>query len=281
MRYFTAGFYAVTLAAAMAFAAQAQERSREAVAGESPVSSSLASQGARAASAPIPQDGPYAGTASTVSNSNIPAGAGASQSQPALNYPQVPNLKGTSFGSINAYVRWEIYSDYMQSHFMMDPFYFRRFYRNVEPLITPEMLRMSTSEPLQSSTLMLASAEELRALIAILKAGGTVSKKDIAARTQAIRKLAGRIRKDQSLLFLDQRKKTDILKGQKPESLGIGAIEQLCAIAADLHSQLAGMNRQTATSTISVHTLTQPSIESLSSGIEKLAKVIEDSARQI
>jgi len=129
--------------------------------------------------------------------------------------------------------------------------------------------------------MMLSSVNELQKLIAALKTGEPVSKKEITSKLQAIRKLAGNIRKDQLLLFIDQRKKIDILKGQDPENLGLSAISQLCEIATELHSQLAGLNRQTTTSTISVYTLTQPSIESLSSGIEKLTKVIEDSAKGI
>lgn len=111
----------------------------------------------------------------------------------------MPRLGGTSFGSSSTYLRWETYSYHMLNHFMVDPYYFNRFYRNVEPLITPELLKLSTAEPLEASTMMLSSANELQALIAALKAGEPVSRQEIASRTQAIRKLASKIRKDQSL----------------------------------------------------------------------------------
>jgi hypothetical protein len=282
MRHSTLGWCVAILASVVIFPAQAQERSRQSV-DEPSANISSGSQGGgsfSAAPAASSQGTPSGGATSSTSGGSI-AGGGFSQSQPASNFPQIPKLGSTSFGSTGTYLRWETYSYYMLNRFMMDPFYFNRFYRNVEPLITPELLRLSTAEPLKASTMMLSSANELQALIAALKAGEPVSRQEIASRTQAIHKLAGKIRKDQSLSFIDQRNKIDILKGRNPEDLGLSAISQLCEIATALHSQLAGMNRQTSTSTISVHTLTQPSIGSLSSGIEKLAKVIEDSAKRI
>ena len=272
------------LAAIAVIPARAQERIHEMISDASSANIPSGGQaGQSVSSAPaVNSQGTFSGGGNlSTSSGSIGGGAGFSQSQPAWHFPPMPRLDGTSFGSSSAYIKWETYSDYMLNHFMMDPLYFNRFYRNVEPLITPDLLKLSTAEPLRASTMMLSSATELQALIEALKAGELVSKKEIASRTQVIRKLAGKIRKDQSLSFIDQRKRIDILKGRNPEGLGLGAISQLCEIATALHTQLAGMNLQTSTSTISIHTLTQPSIESLSSGVEKLAKVIEDSAKKI
>jgi hypothetical protein len=282
MRRSTLGWCAAILAIIVIVPAQAQERSRQAVQdGPAANTSSRASEGGSTPANSGAGSQGMSSSGTTGSTSGRTGGGDSAQSQPVSNFPQMPKLSGTSFGSSSTYARWENYSNYLMNRFMMNPYYFNRFYRNVEPLITPELLKISTTEPLKASTTMLSSINELQAMIAALNAGKPVSRKEITAKTQAIRKLAEKIRKDQSLAFIDQRRKIDILKRKPAQSLGLDAISQLCEIAADLHSQLTGLNRQTSTSTISVHTLTQPSIESLSSGIEKLAKAIEDSAKRI
>jgi hypothetical protein len=193
----------------------------------------------------------------------------------------VPKLQGTSFNSVNTYYAWNSFYDYLHFRYMMNALYFTRFYRNVEPLVTPQLLRLTTREPLRLSMQMMTAVDELEAMLEALQAGKQVSKQDISAKAQEIRDLAKKVRQDQALTFIDQRKDKDIFKGDNIENLGLQAISQLREMVTDLNTQLKSLYTQNATSTISVSTLTQPSFESLSKGIEKLSRVIENSAKKI
>lgn len=196
-------------------------------------------------------------------------------------YNPVPKLGGTSFNSVNTYFAWQDYYYYLRTRYLMNSLYFTRFYRNVEPLVTPQLLRLTTREPLRLSMQMMTAVDELEAMLQARLAGKPVSKQDIATKAQEIRELAKKIRQDQALSFIDQRKEKDVLKGNNIEKLGLEAISQLREMVTDLHTQLKSMYTQNTTSTISVNSLTQPSFESLSRGIEKLSRAIENTAKKI
>jgi hypothetical protein len=118
-------------------------------------------------------------------------------------------------------------------------------------------------------------------MVSDLQAGKPVRKEDISEKAQAIREMAKKIRRDNSLAFIDQRTDKSTPKNEDFDNLGLEAVRQLRQMVTDLNTQLKGMYNQQTTSTVSVHSLTQPSFESLSKGIEKLTKVIESSARRL
>ena len=193
----------------------------------------------------------------------------------------VPRLQGTSFATVNTWIAWQTFYSYLSMQYLLSGNYFNRFYRNVEPLVTPQLLRLTTREPLRLSMEMMNAADQLEALLQDRQAGKPVTREQIADKAQEIRDLSKRIRHDQALTFIDQRKEMDLLKGDSIESKGMEAISQLREMATDLNTQLREMYSQSSTSTVSVTTLTQPSLASLSKGIEKLSKVIESSAKKI
>jgi len=196
-------------------------------------------------------------------------------------YAPVPKLQGTSFNSINTYYAWNDFYWYLRNQYLLNSLYFGRFYRNVEPLLTPQLLRLTTRAPLRLSMQMMTAVDELEAMLQARQAGKPVNSQDISAKAQEIRELAKKIRQDQALTFIDQRKDKDILKGNNIENLGLEAISRLREMVTDLNTQLKSMYTQNSTSTVSVNSLTQPSFESLSKGIEKLSKAIENSAKKI
>ncbi len=196
-------------------------------------------------------------------------------------YAPAPKLEGTSFTSVNTYYAWQDFYGYLRMHYMMNGLYFSRFYRNCEPLVTPQLMRLTTREPLRLSLQMMTAVDELEAMLQAREAGKPVSKQEITAKAQEIRELAKRIRQDQALTFIDQRKDKDILKGNNIESLGLESVARLREMVTDLNSQLKSLYAENATSTVSVNSLSQPSFESLSKGIEKLSKAIENSAKKI
>ena len=224
------------------------------------------------------------GSASRTTTSSRDAGTGVStgtRTGGAGSSFNVPKLQGTSFNSMNSYLMWQDFLWNLQTRYFLDAMYLSRFYRNSEPLVTPHLMKMVVREPLSLSTRMLAAVDELGALVSDFEGGKPVPKQDITTKAQEIRELAKRIRKDNTLSFVDQRADKEVPKGENTETLGLETIRQLRTMAVDMNTQLKAMYNQNSTATVSVQNLSQPSFESLSKGIERLTKVIENSAKHL
>ena len=224
------------------------------------------------------------GSASRTTTSSRDAGTGVStgtRTGGAGSSFNVPKLQGTSFNSMNSYLMWQDFLWNLQTRYFLDAMYLSRFYRNSEPLVTPHLMKMVVREPLSLSTRMLAAVDELGTLVSDLEGGKPVPKQDITTKAQEIRELAKRIRKDNTLSFVDQRADKEVPKGENTETLGPETIRQLRTMAVDMNTQLKAMYNQNSTATVSVQNLSQPSFESLSKGIERLTKVIENSAKHL
>ena len=224
------------------------------------------------------------GSASRTTTSSRDAGTGVStgtRTGGAGSSFNVPKLQGTSFNSMNSYLMWQDFLWNLQTRYFLDAMYLSRFYRNSEPLVTPHLMKMVVREPLSLSTRMLAAVDELGALVSDFEGGKPVPKQDITTKAQEIRELAKRIRKDNTLSFVDQRADKEVPKGENTETLGLETIRQLRTMAVDMNTQLKAMYNQNSTATVSVQNLSQPSFESLSKGIERLTKVIENSAKPL
>jgi len=192
-----------------------------------------------------------------------------------------PRLHGTSFVSASSYYDSLNFHYWVYNHFYLDRYYFSRFYRNTEPLITPKLAQLTLRQPLVVSSHMLTAIDELEKLILDAQAGKPVSKQQIASKTEEIRDYAKQLRQSESLTYFDRRKEKDLLKGSQPEELGLEAVAQLREMALDLNRQIRNLYEQSSTSTVSVDSLAAPSFSSLSKGIEKLSKVISSSARKL
>ena len=224
------------------------------------------------------------GSASRTTTSSRDAGTGVStgtRAGGAGSSFNVPKLQGTSFNSMNSYLMWQDFLWNLQTRYFLDAMYLSRFYRNSEPLVTPHLMKMVVREPLSLSTRMLAAVDELGTLVSDLEGGKPVPKQDITTKAQEIRELAKKIRKDNTLSFVDQRADKEVPKGENTETLGLETIRQLRTMAVDMNTQLKAMYNQNSTATVSVQNLSQPSFESLSKGIERLTKVIENSAKHL
>jgi len=257
----------------------AQDRGgRQAAGGGSSAGSSAGSTAGRSA---VVSSAP---SSSNTSVSRAPAvgsntyAAHAAPSAGAVSY--TPDLRRTSFTSSQTYYDSVNFFYWLNSHYYLDRYYFSRFYRNTEPLITPQLARLTMSQPLRLSNQLLSSIDELEALMRDQQSGNQGSKAEIAAKTEAIRELAKNIRQDQSIVFFDQRKDKDLLRGTQHEDLGPEAIAQMREMALDLNHQIRNLYDQKSTTTISVESLSAPSFISLSKGIERLSKVVSQSARK-
>ena len=179
------------------------------------------------------------------------------------------------------YYYWNDFLFRLRSRYWLDNMYFSRFYRNSEPLLTPRLQKLAVRDPLMLSRQMLASIDDLAAALEARDSGQPVDKDLVIAKSQEIREMAKKIRGDDLLPYVDQRKDVDMLKGQDVKNLGLSAVENLRQMTLDLNRQLRNLYDDTSTATVSVNELNQPSFSSLSKGIEQLCKVIESSAKEI
>jgi len=184
-----------------------------------------------------------------------------------------------SFNSYNYYNFWNYYNwltlNYTWFQLMgLGMWDTHRFMVNREPLITPQMMHLTLETPLAASERLVVAVDALHAMVDDAQAGKPVSKEQISAKTQEIRELAKKIRSYPPLEFFDLGKHMDVAKDS--DKAGLGAIDQLREMALALNGQLKSMYNQSTTSTVSVNNLNQASLQSLSKGIEKLSKTIEN-----
>ncbi len=193
----------------------------------------------------------------------------------------MPDLRATSFQSLGSYYIWNDYYSYLLSHFSLDPAYFDRFYRNTEPLITPTILKLTLREPIGFSSEILVSIDQLEEILASDSGKTPTASQALKAKAKQIRELAKRIRRNQTLSCLDLRENKDLNGKSEYAALAPESIQKLREMAADLDRQLRDMYNQSSTSTVSVDSYKEPSLESLAKGIERICKEIERQSKRL
>ena len=193
----------------------------------------------------------------------------------------LPSLRGTSFRTFNSYYIWNNYYSYLASNFGISPAYFDRFFRNSEPLITPRMLKLTLREPISLSSEILDSVDQLQEMVEAQSSGTPSGRQALAEKSRHIRELAKQIRRNQTLSYFDLRQNKNLLDRSEHDTLSPEAMQRLRGIAADLDRQLRTMYRQSTTSTVSVDSYKEPSLESLTKGIEKICKAIETQSKKL
>jgi hypothetical protein len=192
-----------------------------------------------------------------------------------------PSLQGTSFTNISSYYVWHDYYSDLLNHFDINPAYFGRFYRNAEPLITPMMLKLTLREPLSLSSEMLDSIDQLQEMLGPDGSGSSANRLTLAEKSKHIRELAKQIRHNQTLAYFDLREKRSLYSQSENGTLSPETVQKLRGMAVDLDRQLRNMYSQSSTSTVSVSSYKEPSLESLAKGIEKICKVIETHSKKM
>jgi hypothetical protein len=202
-------------------------------------------------------------------------------SSPSVSNQPGPVLQGTSFYSNSLYNDWCSYYNYLFRYYSLSPSYFSRFVRNREPLMTPEMLRITLRQPLFNGAEMLKMIEDLQLIYADMQAGKAVNKDSIITKTQMIRELAKQIRQDRTLSLIDLRRETDLFKNDEHIALNAESITKLREITLGLIRQLNEMYALSSSSTVSVDSYQEPSFTSMTKGIEKVCKAIEKSSKDL
>jgi hypothetical protein len=222
-----------------------------------------------------------AGTGAGSGASGVSTAPGVGYGSGGGGYVATPPLTGTSFGSAGVYYSWSGYYSYLCRDYNFSPFYFTRFYRNVEPLVTPAMLKLTLRRPIRLSTEILDSIDELEAMIEDAEEGKPVDKPALLEKSKKIRALAKQIRNNETLSHIDLRKEKELYKAEKGDSPSLEALSKMREMAVDIDRQLRNLYRQPTTSTVSVENYSEPSLESLARGIEKICKSIENSAKRM
>ena len=192
-----------------------------------------------------------------------------------------PDLRGSSFRTFNSYYMWNNYYSYLSTSFDVSPVYFDRFYRNAEPLITPGMLKLTLREPISLSSEMLDSIDRLQEMLGAGLSGASTDRQALVEKSRHIRELAKRIRQNQTLSYIDLRENKNLYNNGDHDAFSPEAMQKLREMATDLDRQLRNMYRQSSTSTVSVESYKEPSLESLTKGIEKICKVIETYSKRL
>ncbi len=195
----------------------------------------------------------------------------------------LPNIQQTSFNSTYLYYTSHNYYSYLSRQFSFEPFYFNRFYRNKEPLITPSMLRLDLAIPVSLSSQILHIIDQLEVSLRDEWLGEPADKDALISKSKRIQELAKQIRRNRTISYINnseaRKGQTVYRKGDIAEALSPEALNKLREMATDLNGQLRRMYNQSSTSTVSVEHFSEPSLESLAKGIERLGKDIQNSSK--
>lgn len=274
--------YAAVALSMLALAATGWSQSRGGGGGSAPSSSSSVGSSSSTSS-----------TSSSRGDGGFSSSSSGSYSSPGISYSSsrggsggggyggyVPNLTGTSWSSANTWYQWQMYYNWMQMYYYLNPMYFSRFTRNVEPLATPELVKLTYRRPLKISLQMLDAVDELGEMLQP-QAGKQLDKQAVLAKIQEIRELNKQILKDQGVDFLDQRRDKEVFAGTKVDKLDLDSINKLREMVTDLSTQLKNTYTQATPAVVSVQSLSQPSFKSMCKEIDKVSKTLESSARRM
>jgi hypothetical protein len=266
----------VLLLAVSVPAALAQRGSSDTGRGVPENSAAAASSGPSVSSRGISDPGYSGGSAVTARPSFSTAG-------PTQSYvPSTPNLTNSSFSSANLYWAYQSFLYDLQMRYMTASMYntFWTRMRNNEPLLTPQILKLALRQPLTLSGRMMRAVDELDEMVRGLQAGKAVSKDEISAKNREIRDLARRVREDNALSFVEQRMDRDAHKAVASDVASLEGVARLRELVTELHTQLKSMYSQNSTLTVSANSLSGPSFQSLSKGIERASKALDAAVKK-
>jgi hypothetical protein len=160
-----------------------------------------------------------------------------------------------------------------------------RYAQGDSPL-TQEAIELALLKPVSASSSLMAMVDELSDLVDRYEAGEI--EKDyfhqtVKVKTKAVRNFAKTIRGDYFLDTFDKRESKLDIDVDKASS--IAELRQLCEIlrqnATKIDEGLASFYEKDMSRTVDVSELQRPSFESLSKGVDKIAKTIEKSAKKL
>lgn len=163
--------------------------------------------------------------------------------------------------------------------------YLWRYAQGDSPL-TPQVVELALSDSALLADSLMAASQNLRQIILDYQAERIIRdqfENGVDNTTDIIRDLAKKIRTDYFVDFLDQGRKVDLDDYDKVYSIEelLVLSDELSRLASHMKANFRYLTENDVTRTIDVQALQKPSMESLSKGIDRLAKVIENSADRL
>jgi hypothetical protein len=201
------------------------------------------------------------------------------------------STSGYGGGYIPAYTDW-YYRQYMVDNFLRTLWYRYPYFsywdlqwqysQNDTPL-NRDVIRLALQDSYEATNAIMWNVNQMSALTDRLESG-QISRSDFQARfdslTENVRRLTRAIRKDDRLEFLDQRR--GVSMNEPPKARSIAELRQLVSqlrqATSDMREGFETYYSRDYTRTIDLEHLKQPSFKSMSNQIDKLAKVIGQSA---
>lgn len=213
--------------------------------------------------------------------------AGSSTSN--IGYPSIPIQTYTPQQNWNRSVWNRCGHFYYRLHMLFGSFpvqeYLWRFAQG-DSALTPRAIEMALNDSSLVAENLRSAALELRQIILDYQADHITQdqfENGVDRATDTIRDLSKKIRKDFFVDFIDQGREVDLGKSEKvasiPELLALS--NELTQLSSQLRSDFDYYQENDVTRVIDVSALQKPSFESLSKGIDRLAKVIENSADRL
>jgi len=227
---------------------------------------------------------------STSSRGYIPMGGRTTSSFTRYHAPQAPKNQTYSPGLKMSYGHW--LSTWDMLRYLSMQYRFLNIYNSAwrysqgDSPLTQEMIEIGLLKPVSASSSILATCEDLTKLIDAYEDGRidrTRFHQLVKVRTKAIRSFAKTIRNDVFLDYLDQTDNKAEVEADKARS--IAELRMLCGklrgFAAQIDTGLSAFYESDMSRLVAVDALKRPSFDSLSKGIDRLAKSIEKSAKRL
>ena len=238
--------------------------------------------GAAAASSPVTR---YSSTPTASSHAESPDSV-RNRALPPITSPVYITkqaLVGTSFYTVPLYYYWCDYYSYLFANYGIYPDYFARFVHNSEPLMTPAMMKLALRRPLAVASDMLKAIDDLETMLSDARAGKSVDKKALAAKSVEIREYAKQIREDRTIAVLDTSSSGKLVPADQDsiDALNPETIAKLRKTALDINRQLSNLYGESSTSTVSAESFKEPSFDSETKAIDKVCRAIEHSSKRL
>lgn len=163
--------------------------------------------------------------------------------------------------------------------------YLWRYAQGDSPL-TRESVEMALSKSVKASEALSIASRDLLGLIADYQAGQLANasfEELVKAKTQEIRKHSKNIRKDHLLQYLDNRQDRKLGVAEKAQSVeGLRSLTgELRGLVDQIERDLSSYYAEDKTRVVQIDDLQRPSFDSLTKGIDRLAKTISKSASRL
>jgi hypothetical protein len=159
-------------------------------------------------------------------------------------------------------------------------------YRQGDSPLTRHSMRIALQQCVSASAGMLRLSDQLERIVDQYERGELSEKdfeKQVGETTKQIRSLSKKIRKDDFLDYIDQRKNKKV--DSFPQATSVAGLrsltQQMRLLAFEIDSGLESFNQKDMSRVVNVRELERPSFDALTKGVDRLAKTIDKSARKL